>query len=513
MSAKKRAAEQDNITLKAGRRPFADEGEYEDETEDEFEDESGDEFFEAGVDGRPDEEREAEEREMNEDAMEGIEQQQTTFIPGRTKLSPGETLAPDLSTYDIIHEFTGTWPALSLDVLPSPHLSLAPASSISYPVTLYTVSGTQASRGREKENHLLIAKISGLTKMKRDEEGSESESDSDDEEDGDSEPVLETRQIPLTSTTNRIRSFTTPQPSSSTPSTVFVAASLENGDVAIFDISPHMRSLETAGTTISPQQNKPVHIVKAHKRTEGYAIAWSPNNASGRLLTGDTEGKILATTRKEDGSWTTDNTPFTAQTVAGKDPGINDIFWQPNDSNVFASCGNDGCVRIWDIRSKSHKPALTVQVSDTDVNVLSWSKLTPHLLASGHDDGTWATWDLRSWKSSPQPTGASNGLTAKGEVARFNFHKEQITGLQWHPTDDSIVSVCAGDGVISIWDLSVELDDEESKYTADAPDVPPQLLFAHYMNEVKESHWHPQLPGLIVATGGGGYNIFKTFNV
>ncbi|KAK4903729.1 hypothetical protein LTR28_001112, partial [Elasticomyces elasticus] len=201
------------------------------------------------------------------------------------------------------------------------------------------------------------------------------------------------------------------------------------------------------------------------------------------------------------------------QTVAGKDPGINDIVWQPNDSNVFASCGNDGCVRIWDVRSKSHKPALTVQVSDTDVNVLSWSKLTPHLLASGHDDGTWATWDLRSWKSGAQPNGANNGLTAKGEVARFNFHKEQITGLQWHPTDDSIVSVCAGDGVISIWDLSVELDDEESKYTADAPDVPPQLLFAHYMSEVKESHWHPQLPGLIVATGGGGYNIFKTFNV
>ncbi|KAK4982936.1 hypothetical protein LTR28_002594, partial [Elasticomyces elasticus] len=66
MSAKKRAAEQDNTTLKAGRRPLADEGEYEDETEDEFEDESGDEIFEAGVDGRPDEEREAEEREMNE---------------------------------------------------------------------------------------------------------------------------------------------------------------------------------------------------------------------------------------------------------------------------------------------------------------------------------------------------------------------------------------------------------------------------------------------------------------
>lgn len=53
--------------LKAGQRPTAattdgaDEQDFEDEFEDEFE--SEDEIFEAGVDGRPDEEREAEERE------------------------------------------------------------------------------------------------------------------------------------------------------------------------------------------------------------------------------------------------------------------------------------------------------------------------------------------------------------------------------------------------------------------------------------------------------------------
>jgi len=53
-------------TLKSGDRPIQHEdgdpaGDFEDEFEDEFE--SEDEIFEAGVDGRPDEEREAEERE------------------------------------------------------------------------------------------------------------------------------------------------------------------------------------------------------------------------------------------------------------------------------------------------------------------------------------------------------------------------------------------------------------------------------------------------------------------
>lgn len=64
----KRAADQSEHeveALKAGERPQkaenADEiGDFEDEFEDEYE--SEDEIFEAGVDGRPDEEREVEER-------------------------------------------------------------------------------------------------------------------------------------------------------------------------------------------------------------------------------------------------------------------------------------------------------------------------------------------------------------------------------------------------------------------------------------------------------------------
>lgn len=58
-------SEEERDVLKSGERPISngedEAGEFEDEFEDEFE--SEDEIFEAGVDGRPDEEREAEERE------------------------------------------------------------------------------------------------------------------------------------------------------------------------------------------------------------------------------------------------------------------------------------------------------------------------------------------------------------------------------------------------------------------------------------------------------------------
>lgn len=65
--AKRSADETEELdrALKAGERPMPDAppdevGEFEDEFEDEFE--SEDEIFEAGVDGRPDAEREEEER-------------------------------------------------------------------------------------------------------------------------------------------------------------------------------------------------------------------------------------------------------------------------------------------------------------------------------------------------------------------------------------------------------------------------------------------------------------------
>ena len=67
MSKRAADSEQDGTPLKGGDRPEQmdiddkDMGEFEDEFGDEFE--SEDEILEAGVDGRPDEEREAEERE------------------------------------------------------------------------------------------------------------------------------------------------------------------------------------------------------------------------------------------------------------------------------------------------------------------------------------------------------------------------------------------------------------------------------------------------------------------
>jgi ribosome assembly protein RRB1 len=424
-----------------------------------------------------------------------MEVDQQTFLPGRNKLDAGQTLAPDLSAYEMLHTLEPTWPCLSFDIIKDQ----LGDNRKSFPATVYAVGGTQAAAGRERENQLMVMKLSGLSR--NDQAGNIDSDDEDDDEEESADPILETKSIPLTSTTNRIRAHQSPQSASSQPPSTITAAMQESGDILIHDITSHLRSFDEPGYQISPNASKPLSTIRAHKKNEGYALAWSPLVPLGKLLTGDSAGKIFATTRTEGGGFVTDTTPYTGHTGS-----VEDVKWSPNERNVFSSASSDGTVKIWDARAKNRAPAISVKVSSSDANVLSWSQQTPHLLASGHDDGTWSVWDLRQWKT---PDAASKSKP----VAHFDFHKEQITSLAWHPSDDSIVSVCAGDNTLTLWDLAVELDDEESRFTADVKDVPPQLLFVHYMEMVKEAHWHPQIAGTVMATGGSGFGVFRTISV
>ncbi|RYO85680.1 hypothetical protein DL764_009127 [Monosporascus ibericus] len=463
-------------------------GEFEDEFEDEFE--SEDEIIEAGVDGRPDAEREAEEK-ATADAMD-MEGTNGTFIVGRNKLEAGQHLAPDPGTYEMLHNLSTPWPCLSFDIIRD---GLGDNRERAYPATMYTVAGTQAEAKREKENQIMIMKFSGLSKMSKDDEDSESEDEDDDEEEAD--PILEHKSIPLTSTTNRIRAHQTPSQDPSTLPQTITATMTESSHIFIHDITPHLTSFDNPGTIITPQQNKPLSTIRAHK-SEGYALDWSPLLPEGKLLTGDNDGLIYVTSRNSGGGWVTDTRAF-----QGHASSVEEIQWSPSEASVFASASSDGTVRVWDVRSKSRKPAITVPVSSVDVNVMSWSRLTTHLLATGADDGVWGVWDLRQWKGGSQkPT----------PIASFGYHREQITSIEWHPTDDSMVAVAAGDHKVTLWDLSVELDDEESKDTAGVKDMPPQLLFEHISEHAKEVHWHPQIPGTLVATGQE-FSVFRPIPV
>ena len=411
-----------------------------------------------------------------------------TYLPG-VKLGEGEQLVPDNSVYVSLHSMSYAWPCLSFDVLRD---NLG-NDRTSWPQTAYIVAGTQAGevpgQGKAKDE-VVIMRLGSLSKTQHDDNDSDADEDDDDGDDEDA--TLDFLTIPHIGAVNRIRARSTPA-SGTSSDPYHVATFSETGKVHLFDVRPYIDTL--AGPS-KPRQKTPLHTITAHGRNEGYAVEWGETG----LLTGDVAGKIFLTTVTPTGFHTSPN-PYTSHTSS-----LEDIQWSPSENTVFASASADKTVKVWDVRAKGRKAVVSVDAHEEDVNVISWNKNVEYLLLSGGDEGGLKVWDLRMFKDSPTP------------VAQFNWHKAPVTSVEWHPSDPSVFAASGSDDQVTLWDLSVEHDEDETPSTAlDANgtplQVPPQLLFVHQgQKDVKEIHWHPQIPGMVLSTASDSFNTFKTIS-
>ncbi|CDR47334.1 CYFA0S31e00496g1_1 [Cyberlindnera fabianii] len=468
-------------------------GEFEDPYSDEYDSDGEIVEIDSSGEAEGDDENVTDAQEViKADEAQEKEPESTLYLPHRSKpLGPDEVLEADPTVYEMLHTVNMPWPCLTIDVLPD-HLG---EERRNYPASVYVATATQAER--KKDNELLVLKLSQLAKtLVKDDEGEESDEEEEDEFDGD--PVMESENLPLRDTTNRLRV----SPHSATTGEYLTATSSENGEVLIYDLASQYKSFDSPGYTIPKTAKKPIHTIRNHGNVEGYGLDWSPLINTGSLLSGDCTGRVFLTNRTSSG-WTTDKTPFTVN----NNESIEDIQWSKAEQTVFATCGTDGHIRIWDTRSKKHRPAISVQGSKTDINVISWCDKINYLLASGDDDGKWGIWDLRHFKPGAAPS----------PVAQYDFHKSAITSISFNPLDESIIAVSSEDNTVTLWDLSVEADDEEIKQqkseTQELQEIPPQLLFVHWQKEVKDVQWHKQIPGALVSTGTDGLNIWKTISV
>ncbi|KAJ9122248.1 hypothetical protein QFC22_001668 [Naganishia vaughanmartiniae] len=453
-----------------------------------------------------------------------------TYLPGHSRpLEDDETLEPDNSVYQSLHRLAYTWPCLSFDVLRD-NLGWERGR---FPHTAWVVAGTQAGESEggaggmsvRGKDEVVVMRLGGLSRTQKD--GNDSDDSSDDEDDDadgtDEDAHLEFLSIPHTGSVNRIRAA--PQPPSPsllppTPTPYHVASMSETGKVHIFDVRPLIDQLEQPGSQGIAQRlekaKRPLHTITNHGRNEGFALDWAGSFANGsqtpadlRLLTGDVASKIFLTTATNTGFHTNPN-PYISHTNS-----IEDLQWSPSEPTVFASCSSDRSLKIWDIRVKSRKNVTGIDGAHTgDVNVISWNKGVGYLVVSGGDEGGLKTWDLRSLKADIK--------SAPTPVAHFQWHTQPITSVEWSPHDTSLFLASSADDSVTMWDLSVEADEDESANNAtrnivDAQGrmvaVPPQLLFVHQgQRDVKEVHWHPQVPGMVVSTAGDGFNVFKTIS-
>ena len=116
-------------------------------------------------------------------------------------------------------------------------------------------------------------------------------------------------------------------------------------------------------------------------------------------------------------------------------------------------------------------------------------------------------------------------------MAVLKYHTKPITSIEWNQTDSTVFAASSEDNQLSIWDLAVENDDNaidtnnnpvgegaseamDVQAAGHIKDLPQQLLFVHQgQKEMKELHWHAQIPGVIISTAHTGFNVFKTISV
>lgn len=387
------------------------------------------------------------------------------------------------------------------------------------------ITGSQADR--PEKNKLTLLKVSDLHKTYVDNSKSfflffyffflifnlpilDSDNESDDEMDTD--PIIKHVHVPHHGGVNRIRAM---------PQVPGIVATLsDTGSTNIFDLRGTYHAISNNFSALPPQ--KPIFSFNNHG-DEGYAIDWSPTTP-GKLLTGDNTGKIylFSPSNLASNSFSSQTqslpaapTPYwsVSSPFIGHKSSVEDLQWSPSEATVFASCSSDRTIAIWDTRMENRPQIMIKNAHESDVNVINWNKNIGYLLASGGDEGAFKVWDLRNLRQSVQaPTSPNLAPTCTPvPLAHFTYHKGPITSLEWAPHDESMIAVSSEDNQVSIWDLSVEADDTEGNENKDLEnEFPPQLLFLHMgQNNIKEVHWHPQIPGTVVSTAEDSFNIFK----
>ncbi|XP_073703698.1 glutamate-rich WD repeat-containing protein 1 [Garra rufa] len=425
----------------------------------------------------------------DEDVMEGEGQngdgEEKVYVPGLQPLQPGEELEMDRSAYRMYHECQTGAPCLSFDVVRDGEGE----GREQFPLSLVLCAGTQADTALS--NRLIVMRMHNLheTEKDKDENESSDEESDDDEEDEDKKPQLELAMMPHYGGINRVR---VTQRGEQTLAAVWS----EKGQVEIFDLRPQLEAVHSSAamSAFIKQQKEatPLFSFSGHM-SEGFAIDWSPK-VPGRLVSGDCKKNIHVWEPQEGGTWKVDQRPFSSHSKS-----VEDLQWSPTEATVFASCSVDQSIRVWDTRAPPNSMLTANGAHSSDINVISWNRTEPFIL-SGGDDGLLKVWDLRQFQSG-RP------------VASFKQHSAPVTSVEWNPVDSSVFAASGADDVVSQWDLSVESCDM-GEQAEGLKQLPPQLLFLHQgQKEVKEIHWHPQIPGVLISTALSGFNIFRTISV
>ncbi len=253
-----------------------------------------------------------------------------------------------------------------------------------------------------------------------------------------------------------------------------IATKCPSGEVHIFDYLKHPQKPKD-------MQVKPEMRLSGHTK-EGFGLNWSPLK-EGYLISGSDDNRICV--------WDINNADeknCLINTYESHLGVVEDVCFNKIEENIFASCGDDRKMMIWDLRQQI--PVFNVEAHVQEVNTIDFNPFNEYLLLTGSNDKTCALWDLRNLKK---------------KLHNFKHHINDVISVKWNPFIMSMFASSSSDRRVDIWDLSninnntnngnnshngkdknKEKDNEEDC-------APSELLFTHggHTSRVADFDWNP----------------------
>ncbi|KAF0990690.1 hypothetical protein HZS_5186 [Henneguya salminicola] len=168
------------------------------------------------------------------------------------------------------------------------------------------------------------------------------------------------------------------------------------------------------------------------------------------------------------------------QIFTGHTAVVEDVSWNYFNGSLFASCGDDKRVILWDIRtSNKSSPVNSFVAHNGEVNCISFNPYEEFVFSTGSTDKFVNLWDLRCLNQC---------------VHSLHGHEGDIYQLQWSTRDETVL---ASTGTDRFFYNKSKIGDEQT--SEDIQDGPPELLFIHggHTSKVSDLSWNTNEPWML----------------
>jgi len=128
---------------------------------------------------------------------------------------------------------------------------------------------------------------------------------------------------------------------------------------------------------------------------------------------------------------------------------IRGIDYNPNRPHVALSCGDDYCMKYWDLR-KASAPLMSQRAHSHWVTSAQYNRFHDQLVLSAGTDARVKLWRVSSLSSAPPSADMEDGeiddSDSDGLVKTFEEHEQSVFGAAWSAADAWIFATLSLDG-------------------------------------------------------------------